>query len=242
MTLRAYGSLFGVRHGAQPPRLLGLHGWGRSREDFDRLLSGYDAIALDLPGFGSSPVPEVVIGAAGYAEVVESVMGELKTPVVVVGHSFGGRVAVALASAHPELVAGLVLVGVPLLRSANSGGKPAWRYRLIRRARSLGLISEDRLEQARRRYGSLDYRSATGVMREVLVRVINESYEEELRRIECPVRMVWGELDSAAPVMVAEAALKLVADGALDVVEGAGHDVHLTHPERVRAAIDGLLR
>lgn len=241
MTLRAFGSLFGESHGDPPPRVLALHGWGRTRGDFDTLLSGYDAIAVDLPGFGASPPPDHPVGAAGYAQLMEPLFAEFDLPPVIVGHSFGGRVAVALAAQHPESVSGLVLVGVPLL--GRDGPKPRvpWKYRLIRGARRLGLIPEERLERAKKQYGSADYRAASGVMRDILVTSVNETYERELGKLACPVRLVWGERDSAAPVAIARAALPMIADGSLDVVPEAGHDVHLSHAGRVRAAIDGLL-
>lgn len=242
MTLRAFGSLFGERYGALPPRVLALHGWGRTRGDFESLLAGYDALAVDLPGFGASPAPDQAIGAAGYARLTEPLLDEFDSPPVIVGHSFGGRVAVALAVAHPDSVSGLVLVGVPLLRQVGARSRVPWRYRLIRRARKLGLISAASLERARQQYGSADYRAATGVMRDVLVTAVNETYERELGLLSCPVRMVWGERDTAAPLAVARSALPKLADGSLDVVAGAGHDVHLSHPERVQAAIDGLLQ
>ena len=61
----------------------------------------------------------------------------------------------------------------------------------------------ERMESLRQRYGSEDYRLATGVMRTVHVRAVNEtneSYEEQLRRIACPVELVWGDDDTAAPL------------------------------------------
>ena len=219
-----------------------MHGWGRTRGDFDSLLSGYEALAVDLPGFGASPPPDHAVGAAGYAQLIEPVLAEFDLPPVVVGHSFGGRVAVAMAAAHPEKVSGLVLVGVPLLRRVGPKPGVPWKYRLIRGARRLGLIPEERLERARKEYGSADYRAASGVMRDILVAAVNETYELELGTLTCPVRMVWGERDSAAPLSVARAALPMIADGSLDVVPGAGHNVHLSHADRVRAAIDGLLQ
>ncbi len=242
MTLRAYGSLFGVRYGDGPLQVLALHGWGRTRADFDGLLPGYEAVALDLPGFGASPAPQQPVGAAGYARLIEDVLGEFDAPPVVVGHSFGGRVAVALAAARPDSVSGLVLVGVPLVRRERPATGIPWRYRLIRGAAKAGLVSDERLERARRRFGSADYRAATGVMRDVLVKVVNESYESELARLVCPVRLVWGENDAAVPLAVARGAVDVLADVTLDVVAGAGHDVHLSHPDRMKAAIDGLLK
>ncbi len=241
MTLRAYGRLFAARSGDGPPRLLALHGWGRTRSDFDALLDGYPALAVDLPGFGASPVPDEPIGATGYAALIEPLLSEFSSAPIVVGHSFGGRVAVALAAGNPDQVAGLVLVGVPLLRPAGGRSSPPRRYRLLRAGARWGLVSDRRLEAAKQRYGSADYRAATGVMRDILVKVVNESYEVELERLRCPVRMVWGEADTAAPVTIARSALELIDDGTLDVVEGAGHNVHLSHPDRLRAAIDGLM-
>lgn len=241
MTLRAYGRLFAARFGDGPLRVLALHGWGRTRSDFDAVLDGYPALAVDLPGFGASPVPDEPIGAAGYAALIEPLLSEFTSPPIVVGHSFGGRVAVALAARQPEKVAGLVLVGVPLLRPAAGRNSPPWRYRLLRAGARWRLVSHRRLEAAKQRYGSADYRAASGVMRDILVKVVNESYEADLERLQCPVRMVWGESDTAAPVAVARAALELIDDGTLDIVEGAGHNVHLSHPDRLRAAIDGLL-
>ncbi|NIQ53776.1 MAG: alpha/beta hydrolase, partial [Gemmatimonadetes bacterium] len=57
--------------------VLALHGWGRDGSDFDRVLAGLDAVALDLPGFGASPAPAVVTGAAGYAAMVAPVLASL---------------------------------------------------------------------------------------------------------------------------------------------------------------------
>ncbi|MDP9388251.1 MAG: alpha/beta hydrolase, partial [Actinomycetota bacterium] len=112
----AGGRLFGVAHGSGPASVLALHGWGRSAADFDAALAGLDAVALDLPGFGATPPPPQAWGGAEYAAAVAPVLDEMAPPVVVLGHSFGGRVAVHLAASRPPLVAGLVLAGVPLVR------------------------------------------------------------------------------------------------------------------------------
>jgi pimeloyl-ACP methyl ester carboxylesterase len=231
----AGGRLFGERLGRGKPRVLGLHGWARDRTDLTAALSEFDAIVLDLPGFGASPPPPEVWGAAEYAEALDPVLEEFAAEPVVVGHSFGGRVGVCLAAAHPERVRALVLAGVPLLRRTSAQRSPL-AYRATRALHRAGLVSERRMERARSRYGSRDYRAASGIMRNVLVRAVNESYEEALGRIRCPVEMVWGGADEEVPVVIAERAAAIVADARLTVIPGADHFAPLRSAE-LRAAI-----
>jgi pimeloyl-ACP methyl ester carboxylesterase len=234
LTAFANGGLFGERLGPGQPRVLGLHGWARDRTDMAAVLSGLDAVVLDLPGFGASPPPPEAWGGVAYAEAIVPVVEELADAPVVVGHSFGGRVAVCLAAAHPDRVGALVLTGVPLVRPAAARRPPA-RYRAVRALHRAGLVGEGRMERARMRYGSRDYRAASGVMRDVLVRAVNEDYEQQLRMIRCPVELVWGEADTEAPPEIAERALALLTDARLTLIPG-DHFAPLRTPE-LRAAI-----
>ena len=236
----AEGTVFGERFGDGPIGVLAMHGWGRDRRDFDEVLRGLDAAAVDLPGFGASPAPEEAMGTAGYARLIAPVLEALDQPAVLVGHSFGGRVAVHLAVLRPDKVRALVLVGVPLLRrTADRRSTPSLPYRAIRAMRRLGWVDDDRMERARQRYGSADYRAATGVMRQVLVTVVNESYEAQLDHIRQPVRLIWGSNDADVPVEIAERAMRHLTDVQLSVLDGVGHHVCLEAPEAVRAAIVG---
>lgn len=223
--------------GSDAPDVLALHGWGRRGSDFSSALDGLDAIAPDLPGFGASPVPDGVIGADAYADIVAKILGSFDRPPVLVGHSFGGRVAVCLAAKHPDQVGDLVLTGVPLIR-LETGRKPPAAYRAVRWLNEIGLISDDRLEREKRSRGSADYRAATGVMRDILVKVVNESYEGQLSRIQSPVHLLWGENDREVPVSVAESASALLSDVTLEVLPGVGHLVPVQAPDALRSAID----
>lgn len=241
----AGGRLFGARTGDGPPAVLALHGWGRTHRDFDAVLQppdapALDAVALDLPGFGTTPAPETPWGSADYADCVTEVVGEMAAPVVVLGHSFGGRVAVQLAARRPDLVRALVLAGVPLLRSGPQV-RPAHRFRLVRALHRAGLVSDARVEAARRRHGSADYAAAQGVMRGVHVRAVGETYGDLLDAIACPVSLVWGDDDTAAPLAVAQAAVARLRDAELIVCPGAGHLVPLTAPAVLREVLDRWL-
>lgn len=236
----ADGRIFADSYGAGAPRVLALHGWRRSRDDFAQVLAGFDALAVDLPGFGASPPPPAAWGAADYADALMSVVDAMAGPVVLVGHSFGGRVAVHLASSHPEPIAGVVLAGVPLVRLRPSP-PPSLGFRVARLLNRWRLLSDERMEARRRRSGSDDYRAASGVMRDIFVRLVNESYEDELRNIRCAVELVWGRDDAAAPVAVAERAAELLARPSLTVIPGAGHLTPITAPAELQAAISRLL-
>ena len=241
MMLHTYGSLFGERSGAGPLRVLALHGWGRDRTDFRAVLRDVDALAVDLPGFGATPPPSEPMGAVGYAASLLSVLEEFPGPCVLLGHSFGGRVAVCLAWRHPHLVRGMVLTGAPLLRRQGARPRPDPRYRIWRALHSFGAIGDERLEKARMRYGSMDYRSASGIMRAVLVTVLAETYERELTGLSCPVELVWGSGDDEVPVEVAERAAALIPSARVTVVPNAGHLLPLEAPERLREAVERLL-
>src|SRR5580698_1003201 len=101
----AGGDLFGEVWGPAPPRVLALHGWRRTHTDFAAVIGAASqagpcaGAALDLPGFGASPPPSEAWGSADYAAAVVKVIEELAgtsspAPMVLLGHSFGGRVAV----------------------------------------------------------------------------------------------------------------------------------------------------
>jgi pimeloyl-ACP methyl ester carboxylesterase len=78
-------------------------------------------------------------------------------------------------------------------------------------------------------------------MREVLVRAVNESYDELLARLDLPVVLLWGEDDREVPVAVAELAASQLPKAELLVVAGAGHHLPRTHPLELRKAVESLL-
>jgi pimeloyl-ACP methyl ester carboxylesterase len=213
------GAVLAERTGDEP-KVLALHGWGRTRADWLPALAGVSALAVDLPGFGASPPPPVAWGSREYAELLAPLLAEGGWTVA--GHSFGGRVAVQLAAGWPSLVSAVVLTGVPLLRRTSSS-KPPLAFRLARKANRLGLLSDGKMEEQRRKRGSADYRTAEGVMRGTLVRLVNEDYRDLLPGIDAPVEMVWGASDTAAPLDMAREAQALLRKATLTVSDTSGH-------------------
>jgi pimeloyl-ACP methyl ester carboxylesterase len=254
------GALFGEIWGSGRPEILALHGWARTHTDFAGVVGPtapggpLPTVAPDLPGFGSTPAPTTVWGTADYASALvpllqatganatdDTVDDRPDKPVVIVGHSRGGCIAVALAAARPDLVRGLVLTGAPLLPRPGPPKKPAPAFRMARRLHRWGLVSDERMEEARQRHGSADYRAARGIMRDVFVRLVQERYDDDLDKLHCPVEFVWGDDDADVPVAVAEAAVAKVPGARLTLCPGAGHLIPLTAPDALRAAVERAL-
>lgn len=231
------GDVLADRIGDGPPRVVALHGWARSGVDFAGILAGCDGLAVHLPGFGTTAPPPTVWGSVDYAQHLVPGLAD-GGPYVVVGHSFGGRVAVRLAVARPELVSALVLTGVPLVR-ATAAPKPALKLRLAKRLRAAHLVPQSVVDRIRKNAGSADYRAAQGVMRDVLVRVVGEDYRDDLARLAesgIPVHLVWGEHDDAAPLAGARLAAEILGVD-VTVVPGAGHLLEGPLADAVRARL-----
>ena len=236
------GQILGVRHGQAPAGVVALHGWRRTHADFDAVLEGLDAIAPDLPGFGATAPPAAGWGSPEYAEALIPVLEQEAWPVVLLGHSFGGRVALLIAAGRPDLVKALILTGVPLLRPGGAQApKPAIGLRVAKALNRAGLVSEARLERRRRRSGPPDYQAVSGVLRDVFVRVVNETddgtYRRALGAVECPVELLWGENDTAAPVGVADEAAALAPGSTVIRLPGVGHLTPSEAPAALQAAI-----
>ncbi len=222
-----------------------MHGWGCSREIWaglqeclERTHEGrFRVTALDFPGFGSAPEPPEPWGMEDYTAWFESWIAEhgISEPVLV-GHSFGGRVALIFASRNPT--SKLVLVdsaGVRPRRSIKYYAK-VWSFKVLKR-----LLPESWVDRFRARAGSADYLAASPIMRGTLSRVVNEDLRRFMPSIAAPTLLVWGSEDTATPLRDAHVMERLIPDAGLVVFPGAGHYSFLDRPARFAAVLDSFL-
>lgn len=211
--------------------LVFLHGWGSNREALRGIAVAFQAThrvhLLDLPGFGDAPPPPGDWDTVRYADLVEQYLarhapGEL----VLIGHSFGGRVVVRLAARGLPGLQGLVMIGVPGLPA------PLWSRRTVRRLTIRALrtvlrtiapvVGQGPLAWHTGRFGSRDYRAA-GDMRGVFVRIVNEDLSGDASRVRCPVLLLWGADDPETPLWLATRYKTLFATATLAVLPHKGH-------------------
>ena len=164
------------------PALLLLHGWGATKElmaPVAQRLTGYRTVIPDLPGFGSTAMPPQAWGVEEYAAWVLALLDRLGIERAhVVGHSNGGRIAIALAAAHPERVSRLVLTDSAGIRPRHGVAYQVRvrTFKLLRAVAGRRWLPPGVRAWAQRRAaqrGSADYRAATGTLRATMVRLVN---------------------------------------------------------------------
>ncbi len=177
---------------------------------------------MDLFGFGKTPHPDYPLGVGDYAQGVREIMEKEKMDsAVLIGHSFGGRVALRLA-AESSLVSALVLIdsaGVPPRRGIRYYSK-VWLYKV---KKALGL----RVRGA----GSSDYNRLSGAMKGTFVRVVNESNLPDCDKIKEPVLLFWGREDKDTPLYMCKKLRRRLKNSEAVVIKGAGHFSYLERPE-----------
>lgn len=235
--------------GEGPPVVL-LHGWGTSSQNLEgvsgALRAGFRVVRLDLPGFGWSQAPPAVWGSAEYATQVQAVLEAVGVGrAAVLGHSFGGRVAMLLAATEAPRVARLVLVassGIRPRRSVRVRAKLATARLLRGLAAVPGLAPLVEPLRARwaERVGSRDYRAA-GRLRPILVKTVNEDLRPQLPRIGVPTLILWGDRDQEVGRAAIDVQAAEIPGARLRVFPGAGHFPFQDAPAEFASALREFL-
>lgn len=126
------------RDTGEGPAIVMLHNGGTSSTiwspQIDALAEHHRTVALDLPGFGASPRPEVPATLAATVELVAALMrDEGLAPALLVGNCMGTNIAATLARTHPDLVTGVLAVN-PLTEASFSAGRIGFLHRMGQRA------------------------------------------------------------------------------------------------------------
>lgn len=235
--------------------ILMLHGWGCSAAHFapiaKELALSARVTVPDFPGHGHSGRPPEPWGVAEYAACVLELMDSLNLRTCdIIAHSFGGRVALYLASHHPERVGKMVLTGCAGLkkeatpeqkkRQAAYKNKKAFLEKL-RKVPLAGQFADRALTALRKKYGSADYNALDDEMKKTFVKVVNQDLRPLLPDIHASTLLIWGQNDDATPLWMGQVMEKEIPDAGLVVFEDDDHFAYLHQWQRFNQIVKTFL-
>lgn len=231
--------------------LILMHGWGCNLTTVRSIAATasrtHRVLNLDMPGFGQSPEPDSVWDIDQYTELVNRFIDHLhlERPILA-GHSFGGRVAIQLASQRKDIDAVVLIdaAGIKPRRSLKYYYK-VYTFKAAKRLSHLLLgreKAEQRIERIRASRGSSDYANASPRMRAIMSKVVNHDLTACLPKITAPALLIWGENDTATPLADAKKMERLIPDAGLVSFPGCGHYSFLDNPAQFAAVLHSFLQ
>ncbi len=246
-----------IEMGAGPAVVL-LHGIAASSYDWSVLMPalaslGYRALAVDLLGHGDSPKPDdpLAYTPENCFQSLESWVASLalQPPLIMVGHSFGGYLALEFALRQPSQVAALALVDPlyklgqisPLLRMfrghAELGAKAmeAIPQELIERLLAWDSINLAGFSPQARRQIAIDYKRASPNILHIIQYI--EDLSPCLGHIHAPTLVVWGERDLTLRPASFPALVARIPNATGHSLPRSGHQPHIGQPIKVNRMI-----
>jgi pimeloyl-ACP methyl ester carboxylesterase len=225
-----------------------LHGWGGSSDSWievQKILSAkdYKVINIDLPGFGKTPSPIIPWEIKDYNDFLLKFIDNLGLKqIILLGHSFGGRISIRFASLYPGRLKYLILcasAGVKLpytffqliIYNFAKFGNFLLSPRFLRRFKDW--IRNNFYMIIRQR----DYRKVSRSMKETFKKIVADDLTADLSKIKTKTLILWGEKDKSVPIKAAYIIKEKVSDSTLEIIPMASHTPHLEFPEKLSEII-----
>lgn len=190
-----------------------LHGWGQSHQQMaflqQFLSEKYCVVNMDLPGFGKSEEPPFAWSIEQYSDALNELLKKLGCDEpLIIAHSFGARIA--LRYAYKYACQGLILTGAAGIKEKRTLQYyvKVYTYKFCKRF-GLG-----------QKMGSKDYQNASKVMKEVLVKSVNDDLTPLLSSIQVPALLVWGKQDDTTPLWMGKKMEECMPNAHFICIEG----------------------
>lgn len=235
-----------VKLGTSKNFILFLHGWGGSIDSFFWIKSyfkEYSLIFVDFYGFGKSSEPTEPMHVVDYAVEIKNILDQYEIDsLVVVGHSFGGRVAIKFAYLYQENYKNLKLL---LIDSA--GIKPkrtfAYYFRIIHyKFLKKIAITNGKARKKLSKFGSNDYKKLSPIMKQTFINIVNEDLSYEAKLINVQVFIIWGKNDKETKLYMAKKLNKFISGSKLYIFDKAGHFSYLDNKQEFLIILDSLVQ
>jgi len=224
--------------------LLILPGWKRSISEWTLVAKSisnkYKVILLDLPGFdGATAFPKETFGIFEYTDFVKKFLDKLKIDkCIILGHSFGGRLAIILAS-EGKVADKLILVDSAGIENKSLYAKLMAILKVIF-SPIFAIFPVSLKNKIGSLIGSQDYKSS-GEMRKIFVKVVNQDLRAFLPKITVSTFIIWGDQDRTLPVSQTKIFKDKIKGSKVRIVWGAGHDPHIEKTEQLISILKDIL-
>jgi len=194
-------------------KLLILHGWGSNFKRWQKVKELLEkerikVLIPDLPGFGKEPPPDRAWGVDGYRKwILNFAQRRGWEKFSLLGHSFGGGLAVKVAADSPKKIEKLILCSPAIIREKNKKTVAIEKTAKVGK-RVLQKIGKEEITHFLakvfyRLIGSLDYYRADGVMKKTIKKVFSEDLSPNLQKLQQPILLLWGKKDYSVPLKYA---------------------------------------
>jgi len=226
------------------PTVVTLHGWGLNKNAFKKVVQclndNQSFLMLDFFGFGNSSMPEEYYDTYEYAYQVFLLIKKLGIKnIMLVGHSFGGRVAIVLSS-----VFGLNINGMILTSSAGLNKFSIIKYIKISFYKfkkflvKINFLNQKFLLNS----GSRDYKNLNITMRKVFVKVVNQNLFFLLKKIHIKfVKLVWDKADKETPYWMCKMFNRHILNSNILTYQTGGHFTYIKNYKKFAFLINNIL-
>jgi pimeloyl-ACP methyl ester carboxylesterase len=240
-TVSEQPDLYVMRYGDETAKkaIIILHGWGQKGaywyEIGHALSDSAQVHVVDLPGFGKSKPFARRANTAQYADLIlEYIHSQKLKHITMIGHSFGGQISLKMERLEPQLFDKLVLVAPAFIKDkvVVTGAKVTDYFAKIKKKHTK---AEQVIQPI---FTGADYTKVADILKKIWGKASNPYYKRELKKIETPTLLIWGEKENVIPYDPAVIA-KNIPKCKLKVVKGADHNLHMTHRDELIGIILG---
>jgi|FaiFalDrversion3_1042247.scaffolds.fasta_scaffold07280_2 pimeloyl-ACP methyl ester carboxylesterase len=214
-------------------KLVIIHGWGVKKDQWNealKYLNDFEVILLDIPGFDFEL--ERPFNFDDYLNYLEKEINF--DQFYLLGHSFGGALAMLYALKHPEKIKKLILYNAAIIRDKKLKRKiSVFLSKIFKFLEKI--FPEKLLYLPKKAYykfiiKSYDYLMANENLKKTFINIINTDLKDLPKNLKVETILLWGKYDKTTPLKHGEILKNLIPNSKLIILEG-GHNVHVKNPE-----------